>query len=157
MALDTGHVRDYEEGVALRTEEASPDPMFPVAELDDRLDPKRRVLGVSINGERKAYDLVRVETTGLLRDNVGGEEILILGFGAGNGATVYASGDVTFEVLQGSGDGREVIDDEELPWWADEEGLLNQRNGAELPVIPSQVAYWFAWSGAYPDTELWNP
>ncbi len=157
LGLDTGHVRDYDEGVALRLEQATEGPTFPVVELDDRHEPKRHVLGVSINGQHKAYDLARVETMGLLRDTVGGQSILILGFGPGQGATVYAAGGVTFQTLQGAGENREVIDDEDLAWWVDEEGLLNQRNGTTLPMIPSQVAYWFAWSGAHPTTALWNP
>src|SRR5690606_8984361 len=140
LSLDTGHVRDYEEGAALRLEDASEGPSYPVSVLDDRLEAKHPVLGISINGEQKAYNLARVEVTGMLRDNVGGQDILILGFGEGNGATVYDPGDVVFETFEGTGQDRELVDDEGVRWWADEELLVNQRNGRELPVIPSQVA-----------------
>jgi hypothetical protein len=157
LSLDTGYVRDYAPGAALLIDDAAERPMFPVAELDERHEAKRRVLGVSIGGERKAYDLVTLEAVGVLRDVVGGQSIVILSAGSGRGATVYAADGTTFVGQQGTGVDREVVDDEEIRWFVDDERLLNSRNSRVRSAVPSQVAYWFAWSGAYPETALWAP
>ncbi len=157
LSLETGHVRDYSEGASLSAD-ANPDaPAFPVAALDDRLDAKARVLGVTVGGARKAYPLDEVERRQFMLDTIGGVGVVIISAGAGRGATVYETAGTTFEGWSGPPDDRLMTDSENLRWFIDDERLLNTRNSRVRSALPAQVAYWFAWSGAFPDTALWTP
>lgn len=157
LSLDTGFVRDYAEGASLRAD-AEPDaPAFPVSRIDGRLDQKQRVLGVSVNGARKAYPLDELERRQFFLDNVGGVGIVIISSGPGRGATVYETAGTGFEGWSGPPEDRVMSDDENLLWFIDDERLLNTRNSRVRNALPSQVAYWFAWSGAFPDAVLWTP
>ena len=52
---------------------------------------------------------------------------------------------------------RVLTDTDELTWFVSEEKLLNTRNSRVRESVPAQVEYWFAWSGAFPDTGVWVP
>lgn len=54
LSQETGFRRDYSQ-TPYRQYGMSPNPMFPVQHTDFRLEPKEKVLGVSINGHHKAY------------------------------------------------------------------------------------------------------
>lgn len=157
LSLETGFVRNYDEG-AYRTADAEEErPAFPVPRIDERLGPMERVLGVTVGGARKAYPLSAVETSGIVRDTLGGVDIVILSPGSGRGATVYETLGTGFGALSGPADDRIVTDGDDLTWFVDDERLLNARNSRVRSALPSQVAYWFAWSGAFPGAALWEP
>lgn len=155
LSLETGYVRDYSEGAALRADVDPDAPTFPVSHVDDRLGPKERVLGVTVNGARKAYRLADLEQRGFVLDTVGGVAVAIVSGGPGLGATVYEAADTAFEGWSGPPDDRLMTDAENLRWFIDDERLLNTRNSRVRSALPAQVAYWFAWSGAFPNTGLW--
>jgi len=158
LSLETGHVRDYSPGAyELAAFEGIEGPSFPVSRLDDRLPAMTRVLGVSVGGARKAYPLAAVESAGIVRDTVGGTDIVIVSSGPGRGATVYDSLGTAFVGLSGPPADRVLTDADELTWFVSEEGLLNTRNSRTRTSLPSQTAHWFAWSGAFPETALWTP
>lgn len=154
LSLDTGFVRDYSEGAAIDADLQSEAPLYPVARLDDRLPAKTRVLGVVVDGVARAYPLEQLEAAGILHDDIGGRRLLFLSPGRGLGVSVYDAGGVTIERLDGPADDREAVDSDGLRWFVDEERLLNTRNSRVLASVPSQVVYWYAWSGAYPLTEV---
>ncbi|MEX2373584.1 MAG: DUF3179 domain-containing (seleno)protein [Dehalococcoidia bacterium] len=156
LSLDTGFVRDYSEGAALLADSNPDGPAFPTTEVDDRLEAKTRVLGVTVNGARKAYPLGQIEARGMTLDTLGGVDILIFSPGAGLGATVYDTAGTTFEGWSGPPEDRIMTDSDNLRWFVDDERLLNTRNSRERTSLPAQVAYWFAWSGAFPDAALWG-
>lgn len=157
LSLETGHVRDYSEGAAMSLALEAEGPLFPMSAVDDRMEPKQRVLGVEVNGSRRAYDLAALEQARLVNDVLGGQSIAIVSAGPGRGATVYEAYDVTFESLRGFGDDRELIDSDGIRWFVDDERLLNVRNSHVRRAIPSQSWWWFAWSGAFPETTTWSP
>jgi len=155
LSLDTGHVRDYSEGASLRIDADPEGPAFPVSEVDARLAPKDRVLGVTVNGARKAYPLAVLEQRQFVLDTIGGVGVAIISSGAGRGATVYETAGTEFEGWSGPPDDRIMTDSEDLRWFVDDERLLNTRNSRVRNALPAQVAYWFAWAGAFPDAALW--
>lgn len=159
LSLDTGFVRDYGAGAyELATiEQAEDAPAFPVTSLDDRLPPLTPVFTVTVDGARKAYPLAAIESRGLLADTVGGTDILIVSSGPGRGATAYDTRGTAFVGLSGPPADRVLTDGDDLTWFVSEERLLNTRNSRVRTSVPAQVAYWFAWSGAFPDTALWLP
>lgn len=156
LSLDTGFVRDYGEGVAIRPDTQSDGPLYPVPEVDDRLPPKSRVLGVVVGGVARAYPLDAIEAARIVHDEVGGTRVVLVSPGPGRGVTVYAAGGVTIDRIEGPPDDREAVDTDGLRWFVDEERLLNTRNSRVIPAVASQVLYWFAWSGAYPSTTVWE-
>jgi len=157
LSLNTGHVRDYDEGRSLQSDSRGEHPAFPTGDLDDRLEAKTRVLGVTIGGVRKAYPLADLEARGLTFDRVGDVGVVIYSAGPGLGATVYETAGTDFQSFTGSPEDRVARDAEELTWFVDDERLLNTRNSRVRNAQVAQVAYWFAWSGAFPDTQLWEP
>lgn len=156
LSLETGFVRDYDEGAFDTDGDDGERPTFPVPRLDDRLDPMELVLTVSMGGERKAYPLDAVEAAGVVHDTVGGVGIVILSPGPGRGANVYETLGIGFSGLSGSADDRVVTDGDDLTWFVDDERLLNTRNSRGRSALPSQVVRWFAWSGAFPETGIWE-
>src|SRR5690606_38811300 len=130
--------------------ETTEGPAFPVAHLDDRFPPMTPMLAVTVGGARKAYPLAAVESAGIVRDTVGGTDIVIVSSGPGRGATVYDSLGTAFVGLGGPPADRVLTDGDDLTWFVSEERLLNTRNSRVRTSVPAQVAYWFAWAGAFP-------
>jgi hypothetical protein len=157
LSLETGFVRDYDEGAFMVAGTDGDMPAFPVPRLDDRLPPMERIFAVTVGTSRKAYPLAAVESAGVVRDTVGGVDIVILSPGPGRGATAYETQGTSFGPLSGPAQDRQVLDGDDVAWFVDDERLLNTRNSRVRNALPSQVAYWFAWSGAFPGGALWQP
>ena len=157
LSLDTGFVRDYAEGAALKADRDSPGPQFPVSNVDARLPAKTRVLGITVDGVRRAYPLEAVERGGIVHDKIGAQAVVLLSPGPGLGVTVYDESGVTIDRMEGEIRDRDAIDSTGQRWFMNDERLLNARNSTTRRALPAQTAYWFAWSGAYPDTTLWKP
>ncbi len=156
-ALDTGFVRDYAEGAALRGEEGLERPQFPVGALDSRFAAKVRVVGVNLGGVWRAYPVEAVEQARLVQETVAGVTVVLISSGPGKGVQVYDAQGTRFEDVTGGGASLEVSDREGGRWFVDDERLLNSRNGRTRPALASIPVWWFAWSGAHPDTTAWKP
>ena len=158
LSLDTGFVRDYSPGAyEVAAVEGADAPAFPVVRLDDRLPAMTPVFAVTVGGSRKAYPLAAVESAGIFADTVGGTDIVIVSSGPGRGATAYETLGTAFIGMSGPPADRVLTDTDELTWFVSEEKLLNTRNSRVRESVPAQVEYWFAWSGAFPDTGVWVP
>ena len=140
-----------------------PETMFPVPDRDDRLDTKDVVLGVQLNDGYKAYSSAALSKHRVVHDVVGGEEIVVLGSAASQGARAYYSGGNTFAL---------VPDEERQPprhpaggrgrgrrhgWQVTEEFLVNTADESEkLARIPTHMSFWFGWFQFHPGTELYT-
>ncbi|MEX2446055.1 MAG: DUF3179 domain-containing (seleno)protein [Dehalococcoidia bacterium] len=151
---DTGEVRDYSEGAAIEAAEGT---LFPVSNLDPRLDAKTRVVGVHHEGAYRAYPLEEVERAGVVHDSLGEQPIVLLSSGPGTGVTVYEADELTVDRVEGTPVDRDVVDSTGQRWFVNDERLLNARNSRERAALPSQVGYWSAWAGAHPETGVWTP
>src|SRR5690606_30179171 len=109
LSLNTGHVRDYDEGAALTSEAAIDAPRLPVPALDGRLPAKERVFGLVVGGEARAYPLSAVEAARIVHDTIGGREVVLVSLGPGTGVTVYDESDVTFVDVRGPLDALEAL------------------------------------------------
>ena len=83
----------------------APDTMFPVPDRDDRLETKDVVLGVQLNDSYKAYSSEALREHRIVNDVVGGEEILVLGSAASEGARAYYRGGRSFKLAPNDGGG----------------------------------------------------
>ena len=162
LDLDTGHVRDYSPGAALRAEFDSPQPAFPVAQPDGRLAPKRAVLGVVAGGEARAYEVERVRQAGIVHDTLGGVPLVLLAEGADAAIRVYLAGalEVTGLAVRG-GDLTATGDDggdggDGTRWFVQEDALVSTTDGRRYDGVARQEGYWLAWSGTHPQTTIWG-
>ena len=159
LDLDTGHVRDYSPGAALRDELGSPEPAFPVAQPDARLPAKTQVLGVVVEGEARAYDVERVRQASIVHDTVGGVPLVLLAEGANAAIRVYRAG--ALEVTGLSVRDRDLTatgDDggDGTRWFVQEDALVSTTDGRRYGHVPRQEGYWLAWSGTHPQTTIWG-
>lgn len=157
LALDTGFVRDYAEGSALRGEGGLERPQFPFASLDPRFAAKVRVVGVNLGGVWRAYPVEAIEQARMVQETVAGVTVVLISAGPGKGVQVYDAQGTRFERVTGTGASLEVSDREGGRWFIDDERLLNARNGRTRPALASTSVWWFAWAGAHPDTTIWKP
>lgn len=157
LALDTGFVRDYAEGAALRGEGGLDRPQFPVGGLDPRMPAKTHVVGVNLGGIWRAYLVEAIEQARVVQETVAGVTVVLVSAGPGKGVLAYDAQGTRFDRVSGSGAGLEVFDREGGRWFVDDERLLNSRNGRTRPALPSAQFWWFAWAGAHPDTTVGKP
>ena len=140
----------------------SPETMFPVPHRDDRLETKDVVLGVQLKGSYKAYPSATLQERRIVNDVVGGEEILVLGSDANQGARAYYRGSRSFQLAPNDGGGSPgipsvIADADGGTWRVTEEFLVNTADESEkLARIPTHMAFWFGWFQFHPDTELYT-
>ena len=151
LSLDTGHRRDYGEGVAYREYFATDELMFTVPELDNHLANKAEVLTFPpIDG-----GLPLAISSQFLRQHPvhhathGGVELVILTDRSGahrvyrTSGQHFASWDQDHTAVDASG-----------TVWTLSEAALQANDGRRLERWPAQNAFWFGWYAAYPSTRL---
>lgn len=159
LALDTGFVRDYDAGVALEADAAAPGPLYPAAPLDERLPVKERVLGIAVGSgaasTSRAYRLDRLEAAGITSVTLGGAELVLLSRGPGSGVAAYrATPNPIEELVLTDASGLVAVDSQGERWFVSEQGLVSTLDSARRAAVATRTAYWFAWAGAWPATDL---
>jgi len=156
LSLDTGHERDYDEGVAYAQYFASDELMFAVSERDSRLNNKDEVLAIRFPRRAGGDDALAISADFLAQNRLfqtefSGRQLLVLT--SPDGANrVYAAPGVTFVERVGE---NQVRDSEGRTWVADEDSIVPTDNpGGALPRLSAFRAFWFGWYAQYPDTEL---
>ncbi len=153
-SLETGYQRDYNPGAAYGSYFASPDLMFPVPRLDNRLKPKEEVFALIINDQPKAYALKRLREVGVLNDNLGGENVVLIADSKTGATRAYARGAHIFRARKDSPE--RVETEQEEVWKVTEAALISQTTGAGLLRLPGHLAYWFGWYAFHPRTLLYD-
>ncbi|MEL6980052.1 MAG: DUF3179 domain-containing protein [Pseudomonadota bacterium] len=142
LSLETGHVRDYGEGVVYRDYFASDDLMFPALSDQTALGQKAFVFGVATTGAAKAWPLDAFEGGAVINDQVGGLSLVLIGDAAGRTIRAYDRGARQFAERE---DGV-LIDESGAPWRRTEDALIGP-SGAAAARVPGLLSYWFAWNG----------
>lgn len=138
----------------------SPEPIFPVLERDDRLVAKELVLGLDIDGQYKAYPISATMANQLVHDEVNGIPLVVLGSTKSSDARAYRSQETEFSLPSNATTGypTELVDNSGRRWIVTPEALVNESDPADTrSVLPSNVVYWFGWSGYHAETELYKP
>ena len=152
LSLDTGHERDYREGMAYRDYFATDRLMFTVPELDDRLDNKDEVLALRFAeapGEQLAIEVDFLARNRVYHDVLGSREFVVLTDRSG-ASRVYESANRRFTRW----DGDSAVIDEDGARWTVEEGGLAGPGALRLQRLPAHRAFWFGWYARYPETRL---
>ncbi|MBB6430346.1 DUF3179 domain-containing protein [Algisphaera agarilytica] len=152
LTLNTGHRRDYGEGVAYRSYFATDRLMFTVPQTDNRLFNKDEILALRFGGDDApptAVDTLMLADTPVFQGTLGDTEYVVLTDPSGANR-VYESGGLIFE--QYSANDTATTRDGRV--WQVTEDALTTADGQTLSRLAAHRAFWFGWYSAHPDTEL---
>lgn len=146
LSSNTGFKRDYSPGVAYGAYFGSDELMFPAHVGNKSLQQKEQVFGLRISGAKKAWPLKLFEQPQAINDYVGIIPIVLIGNASIQTVRAYRSEGKQFRLNK---DG-ELFEDKNQ--WQLSETELTGPNNQSLPRLPGHIAYWFAWSGYFPET-----
>ncbi len=151
LSLDTGHDRDYGEGVAYQDYFSTDELMFNVPELDYRLDNKDEVL--IVRAEKYTEDPLAISARFLARhrvyhDQIGDTKFVVLTDKSGANR-VFESGDHKFKKIKDN-----TVRDKDGMIWQITEETLTASDGTTLNRLPYHRIFWFAWYNTYQNTRL---
>ena len=152
LSLNTGHNRDYGEGVAYDDYFSNDRLMFHTPFNDTRLKNKQEVLALQFPSAPKdqlAIDTDFLQKNPLFTEQIGRQKILVLTDHSGANR-VYDPEDINFKQYDGDST---VTDDLGREWRLQEESL-SLKNKRHLKRLPYHRAFWFGWHATYPETRL---
>jgi hypothetical protein len=148
LSLDTGHQRNYDEGVAYRSYFATDQLMFNVPTKDTRLPNKAEVLALRNASDTLAISADFLATRPVYMLRLGNTTLVVLTDASGANR-VYESKTHSFT----SWDQQNTVRDNQGNTWTMTEAHL-QNGSTTLPRASAHRAFWFGWHAAYPDTKL---
>lgn len=154
LSLETGHARDYGEGVAYRDYFATDDLMFAVPQRDTRLLNKEEIFAVVLAehpDQPLAISTRFLQEHPVYHGRVGQVRYLVLTDQSGANR-LYQARDFHFSDWDGD---RSAIDQSGSTWEVTEDALVSA-SGDRLLRLPAYRAFWFGWYAAYPHTKLIN-
>ncbi len=152
LSLDTGHRRDYGEGVAYHEYFATDNLMFNTPYNDQRLKNKDEVLALRFKSsprEQLAISADFLKKTPVYMDKLGTQNILVLTDTSGANR-VYDPKGVTIKSFDGD---KTAVDSTGKSWTLSESKLVSA-DGQELKRLPYNRAFWFGWHATYPNSRL---
>ena len=151
LSLQTGHERDYGEGVAYQNYFATDELMFSVPQLDPRLKNKAEVLALRFGGpaaKPTAIAAAFLKQHPVFHGRLGTQDYVVLTDTSGANR-VFETGGRRFVTEPGDA----MRDDTGRRWRVTEPALVGE-DGTELARLPAHRAFWFGWFAAFPETEL---
>jgi hypothetical protein len=156
VSRNTGHNRDYGRYPYGSYRTAHSYLIFPVANEDNRLPNKERVLGIVQSGSVRIYSFSSFgDTVTVVNDKLNGKNFVIVGnrednfmvsfiIDPGDGSTL------SFSAVQGQ---YPVVmsDTEGNLWDVSGRAVAGPRKEARLGMSPSFIGYWFSFAAFYPD------
>ncbi len=152
LSLDTGHDRDYGEGVAYHAYFATDNLMFNTPYADQRLLNKQEVLALRFKNSGHAPIAISADflkSNPVYSGQLGTQKYVILTDETGANR-VYDPQDVSFENFNGE---RAATDTQGRIWTVTESRLVGP-DGRELNRLPYHRAFWFGWHASYPNSKL---
>ena len=152
LSLNTGHKRDYGEGVAYSDYFGVDALLFKTPFQDNRLKNKREILALRFPAAPKqqlAIDTEFLNKNPLYMNRVGPQKFIVLTDKSGANR-VYDPKEVSFS----SYDGESILSDRQGRKWVLSESKLTADTGETLKRLPYHRAFWFGWRAAYPQTKL---
>jgi len=152
LSLNTGHRRDYGEGIAYNEYFSTDRLMFNTPFNDERLDNKREVLALrfpAAPNQQLAIDTDFLSNNIVYKNSIGSQKFVV--FTDKTGANrVYDPKDIDFIKY----DGDQTVTDSDGKQWTLSESDLKGANSQQLSRLPYHRAFWFGWRAAYPETKL---
>ena len=138
---------------------SDPDTMFPIWNRDERLAPKRLVLGVSVGEERKAYSIDALRQARVVNDSVGGVDMVIVASALSSDALAFRTEGTRFTLPDNAPDSLPdtLLDADGALWHVERDRIWKVDDPTEaLPLHPANVSFWFGWYITHPDTLLYG-
>lgn len=152
LSLQTGHRRDYDEGIAYKDYFATDNLMFTVPSLDNRLKNKDEILAVRLENhpnEAMAISTRFLSKNRIYHHQIGDQSFVVLTDKSGANR-VYETEGRKFKKYF---DEFTVVDKSGVRWEIHEDGLYEE-DGIKLERLPHHRAFWFGWRAAFPKTRL---
>lgn len=127
---------------------------FGVDSVDERLDPKTIVYGVTVGNSSRAYPESAIEEEDVVNDVVGGVPVLIVEDQEDGGISVFVR-EVDNESLRFTIEDGTLVDAAGGHWSFDGEAQTGPHKGRQLDQLNSHGIFWFAWSEFHPETEVY--
>ena len=152
LSLNTGHRRDYGEGIAYQNYFANDDLMFNTQRTDKRLKNKESILAIKLTGFPE--EIVAISTRFLNKNRIfhttiGDKNLIVLTDKSGANR-VFNANETQFKKLKSS----DKVEDDSGKLWTIQENKLEATDGTVYERIHTFNAFWFGWQAAYPDTKL---
>jgi hypothetical protein len=128
---------------------------FPVWQRSARLPRDEEVLGVRLDDAAKAYPTAAVLAAGVVNDRLGEVSLVVVAEPGSGALRAYRRGER--EIRRAAGG--TLVDERGTVWTETEAALLPPAESGETPLVrqPAVLAFWFAWYGFFPATEVWEP
>lgn len=152
LSLQTGHRRDYGEGIAYQEYFATDKLMFTVPNIDRRLKNKDEILAIRLaknSADALAISAKFLDKNDIYHDQVNGHTFVVLTDRSGANR-VFEDKGLTFIKYE---DPFTVLDQSGKRWKIREDALYAD-NGDKLDRLPHHRAFWFGWHAAFPETRL---
>lgn len=151
LSLDTGHDRNYGEGIAYSDYFNTDELMFPVPRSNEALKNKQEVVIIRAEGYRD--DPIAISTSFLMKKkwyagHIGDTNFVVL-TDKSNAARVFNAENNLFTSYKNG----KLKDDAGNEWILTAETIIGPHR-EELTRLPSHNAFWFAWYNTYPETRL---
>lgn len=150
LSLNTGHRRDYGEGVAYKNYFATDELMFTVPSIDKRLKNKDEVLIVRATGEPIAIAADFLVQNPVYHDRLDNLSFVVITDSSGANR-VYESGATEFSQVTND---HVVTAKDGTRWTATEEALVSEDGKRHLNRLPAHRSFWFGWFAANPEVRL---
>jgi hypothetical protein len=124
-----------------------------ISHRDRRLPPRTPVLGVWLEGARRAYVLdSQAQGPRLFQDELAGVPIVLLGVDGGAPLAYdrrVESGTIGLRLEDGT-----LLDTSGSVWSHEGLAIDGALAGTRLKFVPSKVSEWYAWVASHPDTDV---
>ena len=152
LSLNTGHRRDYGEGVAYQAYFANDDLMFNVPSVNGKLKNKQSILAIRLPEypeQPLAISVKYLKKNPVYQSTIGDTRFVV--FTDKTGANrVYNARNLNFKKY----DQKLTATDARGGVWTVYEDRIENSSGEVRPRIHTFNAFWFGWQAAYPDTKL---
>ncbi|MEM7085296.1 MAG: DUF3179 domain-containing protein [Bacteroidota bacterium] len=153
LSLQTGHRRDYGEGIAYQDYFATDKLMFSVPEKDRRLKNKQEILAIRLPSETD--ENIAISSKFLRKNPIYPGQInekAFTVFTDKSGAhRVYLTENIHFVGYDG---GKTTTDSTGASWVLFEDHLKASSDQTRLELLPTHNAFWFGYRAAFPDVRL---
>ena len=129
---------------------------FPVSDAgrDPRLDPGEIVLGLEVDGVRRAYPLALLGDD-VVQDTIGQSSVVIFSSTDGPSGASY-SPEIDGRELTFIFEGGQIQDQETgSSWNMAGQAISGELSGAQLKPLPARSTFWFSLVANYPDIEVY--
>jgi hypothetical protein len=150
LSLNTGHRRDYGEGVAYKDYFSTDKLMFTVPKIDKRLKNKDEVLIVREGGEPVAISAGFLSQNRIYHDRNGDVSFVVVTDTSGANR-VYDSADIVFDRHVNP---KTIRSKDGIEWNVTEDALVSENGSRKLVRLSAHRAFWFGWYADHPDVRL---